>query len=188
MEFNQLVENRRSIRKFQDRRISTELVMDIIRDSCKAPSAMNSQPWRFIVINDKPTMKRLSDESKANILNDIAANPNTPIAGLEDLLRKKDFNVFYNAPCLVYIIGPADFPSIYTDCALAASYFMFSATARGLGTCWIGLGRDIRSKELLDKIGLPNDHFIVAPIIIGYPEHIPEMTPRDDPQILKWID
>jgi nitroreductase len=60
------------------------------------------------------------------------------------VLENADFNVFYNAPCLVYIAGPRDIRSIQVDCALAAAYFMLSAADRGLGTCWVDLGSVIR--------------------------------------------
>ena len=89
------------------------------------------------------------------------------------MLLNPHFNVFYNAPCLVFIVGPKKLRSIEGDCALAASYFMFSACTRGLSTCWIGLVRYINDSELLDLIGLPETDRIVAPVIIGYPKDIP---------------
>jgi nitroreductase len=102
-------------------------------------------------------------------------------------LRDKQFNVFYNAPCLVFIVGPKELLSIQVDCALAACYFMFSACARGLATCWIGLGRFIKDQELLDLIGMPDDHLIVAPIVIGYAKDIPDAPERIGPQVLKVV-
>jgi nitroreductase len=73
------------------------------------------------------------------------------------------------------------------DCSLAACYFMFSASARDLGTCWIGFGTNIQDPKLLKLIGLPEDHAIVAPLIIGYPKSIPNIPERIDPQILKIL-
>jgi nitroreductase len=64
---------------------------------------------------------------------------------------------------------------------------MFSASARNLGTCWIGLGTSIQTPELLNQIGLPKDHKIIAPLIVGYPKSIPELPERTDPQILKIV-
>jgi nitroreductase len=64
---------------------------------------------------------------------------------------------------------------------------MFSATSRGLGTCWIGLGREIRDPELLVAIGVPDGLKIIAPIVVGYPRQIPPAPPRKEPMILKII-
>jgi nitroreductase len=64
---------------------------------------------------------------------------------------------------------------------------MFSASARGLGTCWIGLGRFIKDPALLDLIGMPKGDQLVAPIIIGYPKGIPAAPARVGPQVLKIV-
>ncbi len=187
MEFQELLKNRRSIRDFQEKEIPLDTVTDIIRESCLAPSSGNGQPWQFVVINRKETMKRLSDESKKNLLSDIAQNPDSPAKKYEDILRNEEFNVFYNAPCLVYVIGPQDHRLLDVDCSLFACYFMLAAAARGLGTCWIGLGTNVRNQELMREIGIPEDCRIVAPIIIGYPTSIPEPSERNKPRILKVV-
>jgi nitroreductase len=77
--------------------------------------------------------------------------------------------------------------SLDVDLALTAAYLMFSATERGLGTCWINLGAHIREPGLLSTIGMPKDCRIVAPIIIGYPTAIPAASERHAPVILKLI-
>ena len=187
MEFQVLLKNRRSIRDFLEKDVSPDTVTDIIMESCLAPSSGNGQPWQFVVINRKETMKRLSDESKKNLLSDIAQNPDSPAKKYEDILRNEEFNVFYNAPCLVYVIGPQDHRLLDVDCSLFACYFMLAAAARGLGTCWIGLGTNVRNQELMREIGIPEDCRIVAPIIIGYPKSIPEPSARSEPRILKVV-
>jgi len=73
------------------------------------------------------------------------------------------------------------------DCALTAAYFMFSATARGLGTSWIGSGMNIRSHKMLRDLGVPEDCRIVAPIIDGYPTSIPPASGRHAPNIIKIL-
>jgi nitroreductase len=187
MEFQELLRNRRSIRDFQEKEVPLDTVTDIIRESCLAPSSGNGQPWQFVVINRKETMKRLSDESKKNLLSDIAQNPDSPAKKYEDTLRNEEFNVFYNAPCLVYVIGPQDYRLLDVDCSLFACYLMLAAAARGLGTCWIGLGTNVRNPELMREIGIPEDCRIVAPIIIGHPKSIPEPSARNKPKILKVV-
>ena len=186
-DFFELLKKRRSIRDFEDKEVSLEIIKKIIKESYMAPSSANGQPWRFIIVNNKDVIKRLSDESKKNLISHIEMNPNSPTKKYEANLRSPNFNVFYNAPCLVFIVGPKQIHSLHVDCALAACYFMFCASARGLGTCWIGFGTNIQEPKLLNQIGLPEDHVIVAPIIIGYPKGIPSLPERMEPQILKAV-
>jgi nitroreductase len=187
VDYSELLRKRRSVRDFEDKEVSLDTLMQIINESCLAPSSSNRQPWHFIIITNKDVIKRLSDESKRNLLVDLERNPASPSSNYEAILRDKQFNVFYNAPCLVFIAGPKDLLSVQVDCALAASYFMFSACARGLGTCWIGLGRFIKDKELLDLIGMPEGDQIVAPVIMGYPKGVPDVPDRMGPQVLKIV-
>ena len=185
MDFRELLKARRSIREFEAKDVPLPLIQEIIADGCEAPNGGNRQPWAFIVITNKDMMKRLSDESKINILLEIERNPTSILAGYKIILQDKGFNVFYNAPCLIYIAGLRNVHSATVDCTLAASYLMLSAADRGLGTCWINLGSVIKDQALLKEIGLPDDYAIVATLILGYPVKIPAKTPRDKPKILK---
>ncbi len=186
-EFSQLLSDRRSIRKYKDEKVDVELVREIIKDSTLAPSSGNGQPWRFSIINDTDLMRRISDESKRNILATFADDPDSPRKRYEAGLKNPDFNVFYNAPCLVFIFGDKAYRSIYVDCALAASYFRFSAADRGLATCWVALGGEIRDPELLETIGLSEADAVVAPIILGWPAAITKAPARKAPEIVKTI-
>lgn len=81
-----------------------------------------------------------------------------------------------------------DVRSLNVDVGLLVAYFMLSATSRGLGTCWIGIGSFVQDKELLDIIGLPVGYQIIAPVILGYPKgNIPDMNPRNEPIVLKTV-
>ena len=187
MDYSELLKKRRSVRDYEDKEVPLDTLIEIINESCLAPSSSNRQPWRFIIVTNRKIIRRISDESKRNLLNEMELNPCFMSSEYEAMLRNQNFNVFYNAPCLVFIVGPKNLRSIEVDCALAASYFMFSACAKGLATCWIGLGRFINDRELLDLIGLPESDRIVAPIVIGYPKEIPDAPDRLGPEILKIV-
>jgi nitroreductase len=187
MEFGELLEKRRSVRKYQDKEVPVELVKEMISDSTKAPNAGNNQPWTFIVISDRDLIKQMSDASKTSILSDIKKDPDSPLKIYEKPLQNPDFNVFYNAPCLVCIVGKTEVPTIAVDCALAGGYLMLSAASRGLGSCWVELGKEIRDPDLLKKIGIPEGHGIHAPIIVGYPEKILPMPERKKPRIIACL-
>ncbi|EKE00988.1 MAG: nitroreductase [uncultured bacterium] len=183
--YEDILKSRRSIRDYEDKTISPELLQKILTDACQAPSATNLQPWRFIVIQDRKLMQRISDESKKNLLREIEANPNSHQKQYEKMLHDRP-NLFYNAPCLVIIAGKNENEYFHRDCALAAAYFMFAATAKNLGTCWVGLGSKIEDAALRKEIGLPEDYEIVATLTVGYPHTIPAASPRQ-PKILKMI-
>ena len=187
MDFQELLKSRRAIREFQDKQVPVSVVKEIIQDSCLAPTASDRQPCKFIIIQDTAFIKRLSDESKRNLLSDLDHNPDSPLKMYEGILREELFNVFYNAPSLVFVLGPKDVQSLDVDCALTAAYFMLSATSRGLGTCWIALGSNLRDPQTLEEMGVPKDCRIVAPVILGYPTSIPAATERHAPDIVKII-
>jgi nitroreductase len=186
-DYFELLKTRRAIRDFEDREVPLETVREIIGESCLAPSAHNGQPWQFIIVNKKEVLGRLSEDIRKNLLDDLEKSGDPHLKSHESIFNDPDFNFFYNAPCLVYILGPKGLSSLHRDCSLAGCYFMFSAAARGLGTCWAGVGRHVRDPELLKLIGLPQDYEIVAPIIVGYPKSIPEPPERKEPVILKII-
>lgn len=187
MDFKELLEKRRSVRDFEDKAVSLDLIKELIADSIKAPNASNLQSWKFIVVNNREMMKRISDASKKTIIAGIEKDPNSPMKGYLEILKNESFNVFYNAPCLVAVVGRLKGATIATDCALAAAYFMLSAANKGLGTCFVAQGAEARDPELLQEIGLPEGYRIWAPIILGYPKNIPPMPDRQEPQILKII-
>jgi iodotyrosine deiodinase len=58
-DFSDLLKGRRSIRDFQDKDIPLDLVKEMIKESCLAPSSANGQPWRFIIVNNKEWIERL---------------------------------------------------------------------------------------------------------------------------------
>lgn len=187
MDFKELTRNRRSIRNYQNKEVPMEVLEEIIKDSILAPSAGNEQPWKFIIISSRNMINRISSECKKNFLKRIANNPANYAKKYEKMLSKDAFNIFYHAPAIVLILGETGLKNLYVDCALAASYLMMSATNRGLGTCWVNFGTAIQDQEIKEELGIPANHTIVAPIALGYPEKIPAIPRRKEPQILKMI-
>lgn len=188
MEFKELLKKRRSVRNFQKKKISRKLILEIITDSILAPSAGNEQPWEFFVVTNREMIDRISAECKKNFLERIASNPNDPAKKYERMLQKESFHIFYHAPAVVFIIGDAGVKNLVADCALAAGYFMLSATSRGMGTCWVNFGTEIKDPKLLDELGIRGNHNIIAPLALGYPKKIPAIPKRKKPQVLKVIE
>jgi len=187
MTFTELLQKRRAIRDFEAKEVPEKIIEEILQDATLAPSASNNQPCRFTVVQCRKTIKALSDESKANLLRDNAEKNIKLNPDYVTMLQNENFNVFYNTPCVIYIVGAKSVGSLDVDAALAASYIMFSAAARGLGTCWVALGANIRDPKLRAELGISDNHRIVAPILLGYPKAIPAPTERHAPEILRMI-
>lgn len=185
MAFSEVLLKRRSIRKYIDKPVEVDLLKGIIHESTLAPSAGNEQPWKFIIVQNTAILKEISEACKKTLLTRIAANPNDYAKKYERMLQNDTFNIFYNAPCLVLILAESNVKNLLFDCTLAASYLMMSAAAKGLGTCWINFARELKNPALLDLIGVPEKHTIVAPIIIGYPAIEPSPPKRKTVTILK---
>ncbi|MFC1857214.1 nitroreductase family protein [Thermodesulfobacteriota bacterium] len=178
--FEDLLRNRRSVRNFHETPVSEETIRSIIQDSTLAPSSGNEQPWQFVVVLNKCFMEEISRDCKQALLHRIDKDPNDYAKKYRSLLSKPEYNIFYNAPALVYILGTKQLKNSEVNCTLAASYFMFSAANRGLGTCWISFAKFIKDSTIKEKLRLDPDRFIVAPIIIGYPKKIPGSPPRKE--------
>ena len=187
MEFSELLVKRRSIRNYEDKPVPIDIIKAIIDDSIKAPNAGNMQLWRFVIVSDKQWMKKISDSCKRSILNDIQNNPQSGFKVYEKQMSNPEFNVFYNAPALVYIVGSPKAPTLSVDTGLLAAYFMLSATERGLGTIFVAQGAELKDPEMLAALGIPENYKIYAPIALGYPVTIPGMVERKEPKILKVL-
>ncbi len=180
MMYEELIKTRRSIRKFIDKDVPKELIIELIHESTYAPSAGNGQPWKFLVISDRELMRKISDVCKKSLLERIEDNPKDFAFKYSKMLQSESYNIFYNAPSVVFIHGERTLKNLKVDCALAASYFMMAAASRGLGTCWVNFALSIESTSWADEIGLPQGNEIVAPIILGYPENLPAIPKRKE--------
>jgi len=186
MNFIEILKKRRSIRKYKDTPVPFDVIKNIINDSILAPSAGNEQPWQFIIVNNQDVINRISDECKQSMLKRIDSNPNDYAKKYEKMLSNNAFHIFYHAPAVVLILGDAGLKNLYVDCALAAGYFMMSATSKGLGTCWVNFGTEIHNSHLRNELGLSDKHKIVAPLALGYPENIPGIPKRKKPEIINF--
>lgn len=158
MNFSELVQVRESCRRYDSRPVSRQKIETIIEACRLAPSACNSQPWKFVVV-DKPAL--CTEVAKA-----------TTGAVLQ-------FNRFcMQAPVMVAIvaekpkwlskIGSAikDKDFYLMDIGIAAAHFCLQAAELGLGTCMIGWFDESRVCKLLQ---IPETKRIPLLISLGYP-------------------
>lgn len=160
-EFLEMIKSRRSIRKYLDRPIDKEILKKIVDTGRLAPSAKNIQPWEFILVVEKKTLKKISDfVTWGPFIKDSAA-------------------------CVI-ICGNKNAKRFVEDCCLAAENIMLSAKSFGIGSCYVAaLGKNLDGvRELLN---IPENYEIVCFIPLGYFEKNPEpYGKRDLKSIIHW--
>ncbi len=163
------IATRVSVRTYLDKSVDDATIEKLLRAGMAAPSAMNKQPWHFVVVTDKQQLVALSD-----------ANPN---AGM-----------LAEAPLAIVVCGDLDraiegVGSEYwvQDCSAATQNILLAANAMGLGAVWTG---SYPIKERCDAISqilqLPENMIPLNIIVIGYPAG--ENTPKDkwDPKKISY--
>ncbi len=183
MELDDCIKGRRSVRCFTDEPVSKEQIEAILEAGIWAPTAMAREPWRFIIIEDQKLIKYVSDQTK------VAVQQMMP--PLAERYKTKEDIICYNAPVLILVCAEKD-PQWSTmnlvDSVLAAQNMFLKAYELGLGTCYMGFVSLLNSKpDILKKIGIPENHELMVPFIIGHPKTKQGTSKRKKPNILKWI-
>jgi nitroreductase len=157
MDFNELINQRQSVRKYSDRPVEHEKIETITEAVHLAPSACNSQPWRIIFV-DEPGLK--NEVAKATFSKTIAFNKFAVEAPVIAVL------VIEKAKLIAQIGGTIknmEYPKI--DIGIAAAHFCLQAAELGLGTCMIGWFDEKKIKNLLN---IPENRKIGLVITLGY--------------------
>jgi nitroreductase len=185
MDLIEAIYSRRAVRAFAQASVDRATIRKLIDAAIQAPSAVNTQPWFFTVIQDPALLARMSRESKEMVLRDPPRG--LPAGHFRELLSDPKFDIFYGAPTLILVSSVVDDHWAVVNCALAAQNLMLAARSQGLGTCWIGFAEGwLRTESGRRALDLPQSHVPVAPIIVGRPISFPDPVPRKDP-IIHWI-
>jgi len=180
---------RRSVRNFSDKDVSDEIIKEIIRAGTYAPTAVNKQPWRFVVIKNKQLIEKYDDRAKKAFLAAYKDTENPDLVRFVQYLSKPATRIFYGAPVLILVFASPNVINEH-DCALAAENMMLAARSLGIGSCWIGLAEGLGyDMEFLKEVEVPEGHKLIAPLIFGYPAKQNLKAPaRNADVILKWIN
>jgi nitroreductase len=178
---------RRSIREYEEREVPEEVIRRLIDIGVQAPTGLGIQPWKFVVVRDKALMREVSDYCKAALIEDSEGTTDENIQRFVSLLSQKEFNIFYNAPVLIAILGAVEDDMSAVDCTLCAENMMLAAWSIGIGSCWIGSASIVNEDpDLMERLAVPEEYDLVAPLIFGYPAKVPEKPERREPDIT-WI-
>ena len=149
MSLLELIFSRRSIRRYENRGVPDEVLQQILEAGRQAPSAVNRQPIRFVVVKDQDLLEKLCN----NII--VRFVKKAPVA----------------------IVGCADTTSLLTgkwavvDAAIAMQNMVIAAWSLGIGSCWIGACNKKKIKRLLK---IPDKWKVVALLTFGYPAEHPK--------------
>lgn len=162
-----------------------EVLSALIDAAIRAPCAVNRQAWRFTVITNHVKLAEIAARAK------IYMTAQRPLALPEALYQKladPDFPLFYGAPALIIIAATQDGPWIEADCALAAENLMLAATAKRLGSCWIGLSQPfLNTSEGRALAGLDPQAQAIAPIVVGFPRQPPAAPSERRLPTIDWV-
>ena len=179
---------RRSVRSYTTQKLNKETIPSLLEAAIRAPTAMHSEPWGFVIIQDKKVLKDISDQAKPMLLTSTCTHQQQLSVNFFEQLVSQDFNIFYNAGTLILICSNTKLTTSEADCWLAAENLILAACAMGLGTCIIGCAVPILNlAETKIKLSIASEFNVVAPIIVGYPNNMPARTSRKHPNILANI-
>lgn len=146
------ISQRYSVRAYQTTDVEEDKLRKILEAGRLSPSASNRQDWKFIVVKNKETRKKLAKAAFGQSF--IAQAPVVIVAcGTE--------------PEAMLACGQ---PAHTVDVSIALAYMILQAYELGLGTCWIGAFSEEEAKKIL---GVPEDIRVVGMTPLGYPDQRP---------------
>lgn len=159
MEFQKVLDQRKSTRSFKTKKISLKILKELIIDGTKAPSNNNTQPWFFYVINKKDQIdhikKTIRDAKKITNKTHFYYNLGNTQAIIFICINKKDLENKDHKNSYLLSIGAC------------IENILLSAENKGISSCWIGHFENYRSK-FKNKIKIDSKHTIIAGITLGY--------------------
>lgn len=169
MSFLELVNRRRSVRRYEpNRRIPRETLDRCLEAARLAPSACNSQPWSFVVVDDPEKMRALAEAACGHApyaMNQFARDASALVAVVTEKMK------------LAARLG-AQFRGVQyslVDLGIACEHLVLQAAEDGLGSCWIGW---FNEREVKNRLGLPRGKKVDLLICLGYAADFPREKVR----------
>lgn len=168
MNLLEIARKRFSVRNYSPKPIEPELLEKVLEAAIIAPSAVNFQPWKMIVVTDENVLTQLQET------------------------YPRDW--FKSAPACIVALGdhdrgwhrPADGKDhTDIDVAIAIDHLTLAATEAGLGTCWVC---HFNTEKIADIFQLPENWEPIALIPIGYPavEAVPNKKRKSSEELISW--
>ena len=174
-----IIDKRKSIRKYLPDPINRDLILKCIDAARLAPSAENVQPWRFLVIDQPDIIEKIKKSAFSGLYKFTRFAAKAPVIVI--ILARLDI--------LANRIGKQIQGTQYylIDIGIAGEHFVLQATELGLGTCWIGW---FNEKKLRKELNIPGKYRIVSLISMGYYDKKYDLKERDRKKLedIYWLN
>jgi nitroreductase len=163
---DELLRLRHSVRAYEDRPVPRDHLRALCEAARSAPSACNSQTWRFVIVQDRAVIDRICDEAMLPVIRNrfIRQAPILVVGGSQlDIVANRIGS------------GVTGIEYYQIDLGIAMEHMVLKATELGLGTCWIGWFREKKVKEILH---IPRNVRLSALLTVGYPREPMAGSPR----------
>lgn len=161
MEFYEVIEARRSIRRYKADPVSEEQLGQVLNAARLAPSWKNFQCWRFIVIRSeegRSSVQAAFDETNPGKKAIMAAPVLIVLCADPEASGKMEDRFYY-----------------MVDAGITMEHLMLAARAEGLGTCWLG---EFKENVVRDVLGVPDGWRVIGMTPLGVPDQDPKPRPR----------
>lgn len=168
----EIIKNRRSVRKFNDKPITDDELSTIVEAGRWAPTGGNCQTVHFLVITNKDVLATLRLRVKeAFSVMELSDDQYISIQNSIKLAKQGNYVYDYNAPVLVVVANRRGYPNAIADSACALQNMMLTAESMGIGSCWINqlhwLDENQHIREYLEPLGLGSDETICGAVALG---------------------
>lgn len=168
--------SRRSIRRYKEEQVPREKLLQILDVARFASTGGNSQGLSYLVMSDKPTLRRISSATIDWMEEEI--HEGSPVgeyfSGIVRATRRTEKDVILrDAPHLIVALCDREFPRGQENAHFAFAYAELMAPALGVGTCWAGLFQRCAMsgyRPLLDVLDIPHGKKVAGGLMAGYPE------------------
>ncbi len=172
MDFNELVKARQSNRAFDPQKpVEKEKLARILEAGRLAPSACNSQPWHFIVVDDSELKERVAECTMSKVLGMNLFARQAPIHILI-VEEKAHITASFGG-----MVKQKEFPQI--DIGIVAAHISLAAQAEGLGSCILGW---FNEKQIRSLLGIPSSKRVRLDIVLGYSTDALRTKRRKEPE------
>ena len=167
MNFHELITKRFSVRSYTNQKVDRQIILDILDAARMAPSAVNFQPWHFIVINDPAKLVEFQEVYPRNWFREAPACIVACADHRQSWKRKSDGK---------------DFADV--DLAIAIDHLILKATELGIGTCWVC---NFNAEMAVQILNLPDHIEPIAIVPIGYSTALsPDKSRKPLSEMVHW--
>lgn len=178
---------RRTVRAFTPDKINKNAIHTLLEAAVRAPTAMQEEPWAFVVLQNRQILRQLSERAKPIFIEEMRHRNAQGVRHSFEHFGRQDFDLFHGASTLILICAKPTSPFVVADCWLAAENLMLAACDMGLGSCVIGSAVSVLNIHMVKtELGIPAAYTVIAPVIVGVPLEETAATTRKEPLVLSW--